>query len=535
MAHPSASSKVLRVAVIVDELVCDEVHQEAPGPIRVGSEVGNTIALHGRQKIRSHRRLAPVWLAMGAILILGGFGWFGSQLLNEAQLAAEAAVDNPFARAAPHDGTGGLAFLIAFLGLGPLFQGLYALRDQPGRIMGGGAPVPDRHMMFDYSGGRYFLDLPPNVRGKISLGKKAYTVSQLRKKFGARQNLRVQLSTRARGKLLVGETTLLFQFAPPKPVPRKPAFPVEFRPRLDQMVSREDAASLASVALVLGSYFTWAANAEVDDRFSVDEIDERFLQAMGIVPEPKEEVVEEEPEEEMLAQDEEEEDVKEEKEEPKPEKKDKPEKFSEAAMKKARGVGVARVLGTYGGDGPGTVFDVISQTENNLGEMFAQGMTTTVLADGGDISPFVPGGDGITAHGAMAGNAGLATSEAPELDKKETKREKKIRGKLKTTGTDVFGDVDKKAVKATIRRRMSALQHCYEKALRTQPSLQGKMTYTIEVSVMGSVTRVAIEEDTVGSPVVTSCTKGKIKGWRFPTQGAEEPAEVTFSVVFSGA
>jgi hypothetical protein len=61
------------------------------------------------------------------------------------------------------------------------------------------------------------------------------------------------------------------------------------------------------------------------------------------------------------------------------------------------------------------------------------------------------------------------------------------------------------------------------------------MTYTINISVMGSVTRVVIEEDTVGNAGVTACTKAKIKGWRFPVQGAEDPAEVTFSVVFSGS
>jgi hypothetical protein len=51
---------------------------------------------------------------------------------------------------------------------------------------------------------------------------------------------------------------------------------------------------------------------------------------------------------------------------------------------------------------------------------------------------------------------------------------------------------------------------------------------------MGSVTKVDIEEDTVGSAAVTTCARAKIQGWRFPMDGAEEGAEVTFSVVFSG-
>ncbi len=449
MATARQAERVLRVVAVVDDIVCDDVHQSCPGPITVGSRVDSDV----------------------------------------------------------------LAF---------------------------GPEVPPRHRVFDYRKGRYYLDLPEKTKGKVVLGKKKYSVSQLRKKFGVTSgDLRIELPKNAKGKLSLGETTLLFQFDKPKPVPKKLPFPVEFRPRLDQMLSREDAASLASAALVLGSYFTWAANKEVDSSFGVDDIDERFLQVMGIQrPEPEETPPEEEQQEEVLAQ-EEEEKVEKKEDEPEPEPKElaeKPQKYSEQAMKKARGVGVARVLGTYGGPGEGTVVDVIQQTENQLGELFAQGMTTTVMADGGDISPFVPGGEGITAHGAMAKNEGLETGQGPEVETaKAKKKEKKVRGKLKTTGTDVFGDVDKKMVQATIRRRMGALQHCYEKALRTQPNLSGKMTYTINISVMGTVTKVVVEEDTLGSGAVKGCTVAKIKGWRFPMKGAEEPAEVTFSVVFSGS
>jgi hypothetical protein len=192
------------------------------------------------------------------------------------------------------------------------------------------------------------------------------------------------------------------------------------------------------------------------------------------------------------------------------------------------------VLGTYGGPGEGTVFDVINDTENNLGDLFKKGMTTTVLADGGDFGEFVPGGDGITAHGNALATQGLQTGEGPALEGTD-KRERKIKGRTQATRTDVTGDVDKKALTATIHRRTGALQHCYNTALRTQPDLAGKMTYTIFISVMGTVTKVVVEEDSLGSAAVTACAKAKIQGWRFPMNGAEEGAEVTFSVVFSGS
>src|SRR5690606_18549843 len=102
----------------------------------------------------------------------------------------------------------------------------------------------------------------------------------------------------------------------------------------------------------------------------------------------------------------------------------------------------------------------------------------------------------------------------------------------KATKTDVFGDIDGKGVKAQINRRMSALQYCYNAVLSSRPGLAGKMTFTIGISAMGSVTTVVVEEDTVGDAKVKTCAQAKIKGWRFGKQ--EDSGEVTFSVVFSG-
>jgi len=399
-----------------------------------------------------------------------------------------------------------------------------------------GAAAPLHHTIFDFRQGRYFLDLPASARGKLSLGNKAITVGALRQQLGGGDRLRVVLDPRAKGKLLIGETTILFQFAEPKPIPAALPFPTEYAMRVRDAFSPLDRYTMASSAAVLGTFFVYQANQERKDEMDLDSVDERFHTAMGLREEkPEPELVPEEEKDELAEEDEDKKVVEKEKPKDKPKILDeKPEKFSQKAMAEARSVGVARVLGTWGGPGEGTVFDVINSTENNLGELFDQGMTTTVLADGGDISPFVPGGTGITASGSAVQTAGFETGSGPELERKDGKLERKIAGVTKATSTDVFGDVDKTSIKAAIKHRTSALQHCYNKALRTQPDLAGKMTYTIAISVMGSVTKVEIEEDTVGSAAVTTCARAKIQGWRFPMDGAEEGAEVTFSVVFSG-
>lgn len=399
-----------------------------------------------------------------------------------------------------------------------------------------GSTAPVRHPLFDYRDGTYFLDLPENARGKIKLGKSAMTVARLRQRYGANGKCRIRLDPRAKGKLQLGQSTLMFQFAPPKPVEPKLPFPEIFKVSILSMLGALTIYSQLASASVLGPFFAWAAFSELPENRELD-IDDRFLAIVGQKPpEEKEEEPEEEEKEDELAEEDKEEIVVK-KEKPKPDQKvlkERPTTFSSKAVAQARSVGVARVLGTYGGEGPGTVFDVIQTTENRLGELMESGMTTTVEANGpiGELAPI--GGDGIDLHGALVATQGFDTGSGPALDDKHDKRERKIVGRTRASNTEATGGGDKKALRATINHRTGALQHCYNKALRTQPDLAGKMTYTISISVMGTVTRVLIEEDSLGSASVEACTKAKIKGWRFPMEGADEGAEVTFSVVFSG-
>lgn len=409
-------------------------------------------------------------------------------------------------------------------------------RDVASELLVFGQAMPEHHVLFELDkDGGYTLVLPPWAGGVLKQRGRALRVADLWRKQARRDAkasaLRLRLDPTSKGKLVLGETALLFQFAPPAPPVRKDPFPREYAARPFAGFSRFDLATLLSGLMILGPYFIWAATKPIDPTIE-PEIDERFLRVMGIPPKKDEPEPEKPPEEDetLLAQ----EDDKKKKDPVIVDKVISPTKaFSKEAIAKARGVGVARVLGTYGGPGEGTVFDVIQSTENNLGELFAAGMTRVVDADGNEVSGFVPGGEGISALGAAVGTKGFDVSAAgPEvagLDKKERKIS------LKGGPADIDGDADKKAVQATIRNRMSALQSCYEKALRANTGLSGKIVYTITISVMGTVTNVQVLDDSLQDEGVKTCTVAKIKGWRFPTTpGAEASSDVTFSVVFSG-
>jgi hypothetical protein len=493
----------------------------------------------GRPK--DYRKRAPIWITLGAVMVLGGTALFAyevSRVPNPLE-ATEATQGDISAFKRETDGTGGLGLVIGLLGLIPLVAGTMGRLDEPvepARKPPKGGHAPRDHKLFEWVAkeGTYYVNIPPDTKGKLALGDTKATVEQLRQRFNEQGNLRLKLGSKAKGRLLIGQTKILFQTTKPAAKVRVDPFPHEYIDPIHylkqtqlELITNGAAAALAAIFGIWFFYFADRTPPPPSDRMTKAMGTASFYEEKEEEPIPEEE----ESKEEVLKM----EDKEKEKEVEIDESKlTKPDNISDAAFNQARGVGVARVLGTYGGEGPGTVFDVIQSTENDLGNLFAQGMAIDNYQGGPLSGEYVAGGGGINATGSVAENAGLETGEGPAEVGKTDKKERKV-GKASSAVNDVFGDVDKKAVSATIRQRMSGLQACYEKALRSQPNLKGKMSYTITINVQGRVTKVVIEEDTVGDASVRACTEAKIKDWRFFAEGAEEPSEVTFSVSFTGA
>ncbi|MFV8750771.1 AgmX/PglI C-terminal domain-containing protein [Nannocystaceae bacterium ST9] len=497
----------------------------------------------GWARPKDYRKRAPIWIGLGAVMVLGGTALFTYEVAQVPSPldATEATQGDISSFKRESEGTGGLGLVLGLLGLVPLVAGVMGrLEDpiEPARKPPKGGHAPRNHKLFEWvaSEGTYYINIPPETKGKLALGESKASVEQLRQRFGEQGNLRLKLGSKARGRLLIGQTKVVFQTSKPAAAPAIDPFPREYvdpihylKPTELELITNTGALGLA---LIFGIWFFYFADRTPPPP------SERMTNAMGTAsfyeekeePIPEEET--EETDEQLLEQKDDKKVVVED--EIDESKLVKPSSISDAAFNQARGVGVARVLGTYGGSGPGTVYDVIQSTENDLGNLFAQGMAIDNYSGGPLSGEYVAGGGGINATGSVAENSGLQTGEGPAEVGKTDKKERKV-GKASSAVNDVFGDVDKKAVSATIRQRMSGLQACYEKALRTQPNLKGKMSYTITINVQGRVTKVVIEEDTVGDASVRSCTEAKIKDWRFFAEGAEESSEVTFSVSFTGA
>jgi hypothetical protein len=94
--------------------------------------------------------------------------------------------------------------------------------------------IPPNFRLFELIGGEYVLNYLDGMTGRVALKTGISDLAALRGQakripVGAVQMYQVNLSEEARGKVVVGETTFLFQFVAPPPVQPKPQLPVSVK------------------------------------------------------------------------------------------------------------------------------------------------------------------------------------------------------------------------------------------------------------------------------------------------------------------
>jgi hypothetical protein len=80
----------------------------------------------------------------------------------------------------------------------------------------------------------------------------------------------------------------------------------------------------------------------------------------------------------------------------------------------------------------------------------------------------------------------------------------------------VRGGLERSEVEAVIQENLSQIRYCYNKALRTNPNLSGKVTTSFVIGGDGSVKTSRVPASTMASQEVEDCIKGRIASWKFP-------------------
>jgi TonB family protein len=210
-----------------------------------------------------------------------------------------------------------------------------------------------------------------------------------------------------------------------------------------------------------------------------------------------------------------------------------------AAKRRARlakavaGLGALKLLGTKG-KGSGTASDLLGRGDpgRKLDSAF-KGVSGLRAGRGGGGGLRGKGGGG-SGKAASIGDLGARVGGPGKVGTGGMVAEKVPKAIIKREREEVSGNLDKNQLGRSLRRAAKGVKMCYERALKRNPGLSGKIGVRIEINAMGRVTAVHIESDSINDPTVSSCVKATMKRQRFPAPEGG-PAEVVVPFVFQSS
>jgi outer membrane biosynthesis protein TonB len=384
--------------------------------------------------------------------------------------------------------------------------------------------------------------------GRLSVGGEVKALQDLKNSGKVKKGdtgYYVPLSPSSRGRIQMGEVTILFQFVTPPPKRPQPVLPSSMKGGWIQGVGGALMGMIALSALIQGGFVLYVQSQDWPEPKEMEtSIPDRFVELSKKKkepPEPEKKKKKAEPKESSEAEakaeapqpspspepsnEDKKDDKKKKKDEMSPEEKAKQEAKRQRQMaKEVKNKTIIGQLGHVSKDGGGTVADVLSDGagKKNMDEAFAnsEGVTSGTGAEKSGLS--TSGSSDAEGSGEATGIGELGkTSGAKEAGQaRETgqKKEEKVEASMdlkqpaQKAGT---GQLDSSSISSVIKRRASRIQQCYERQLKVNPKLSGKVIVNFTIGRAGRVTQSKAVTDTVGSGV-GSCVAQVVKGFRFP-------------------
>ena len=409
--------------------------------------------------------------------------------------------------------------------------------------------LPRNWLLFEASGSQYVAHFSDGMDARIAVGNEVISLSQL-KQTGKIQkkgtSWPLPLDERSRGKISLADMTILFQFVTPPPPQPRPQLPASVRGSaltgIDWFFT-----TVAAVSFLLHLVFViYLRNVDWPRKPDIEAVPDRFVQMVV----KKEEKKPEPKKEEVAKVDEEKKEEKkkgEEEKKPAPKKELSDEEKAKIAEAKAKAdaerrarlaeqvksTGLLKLLGAKS-DAGGSIADVLGKGDVDRDQEKAfQGVGGVGVASGNDsLRGIKSGGSGsgrVADAGNLRGGAGIAGAETGKGAGERT-----VKAAIKTETPAVDGDLDPNMVAKEVRSRLGAIKACYERALKRNPNLSGKVVIHWTITQAGTVSGVDVEQDTLGDAEVASCIKSLIARWRFPAPSGGS-VDVSFPFVFQAS
>ncbi len=392
--------------------------------------------------------------------------------------------------------------------------------------------LPASFSIFEHRNSQYHLVFTKEMQGRVRVGTSDVDFATLRQQDLAKKRgdcYVLPLTDSSKGKVSLGDLTLLFQFVAPPQEPVNPELPPLIKGSLWQSVDHLFFLILMGSLVVHfagAGYLAFSAKVE-EQELSLDELPDRF--AKLILPPRSAEPVAAKP---AATPESEKKEAKKEETAPKA-----PRPAGDPAIRRAdiqqkvASRGLLKILGSRGSGGGGAFADVLG-TSSGSGEIAnalagAGGVgvaTTEAVGQGGARKG---GGSGAVAGIGVVGTAGGGNVNLG------AKGDAHVSGQVKESMPEVESSaVDRQALARYVRARLKAMQSCYEQELKRNPSLKGKIMVRFVITPAGRAGEISFEENTLGSESVSTCIRSVIRGWIFPFKPPDNVA-VAYPFVFS--
>ena len=392
--------------------------------------------------------------------------------------------------------------------------------------------IPPNFRLFELMGGEYVLNWIEGMTGRVALKTGISDLGALRGQarrvqLGNAQVYQVNLSEEARGKVVVGETTFLFQFVAPPPVQPKPQLPVSVKAGLANDIDWTTTIIAAFSFLfhfgAVGSIYSDWMDPVIDDEVDVAQLLESVKQLPPPPPVEQPKEVSDAPATTAAA--------------------------AAAAPKATGGGGGAKGPGSGGGkmgDAKATAIsnDLDRMELSMLGALNSSGSATQGVLDRGDVPTGIL--DGAAASGAGVGQGGVAglnmgggsggpvrpgaggngglgsignTGSSGPTTAGTAAKVKGPVGNAQVGGANVSGGSVANAG-SVVAGMAAGFRRCYNRGLAENPEMKGSVRITARIGPNGEVLSASPSGGGGLSGTVISCVTARVSSAQFsPPEG----------------
>ena len=398
-----------------------------------------------------------------------------------------------------------------------------------------------RHaVVFKRRAGRWHLVLVDGLEGELVKDEKSHAIARLRasgqKKAKPGADLLVPLDAQATGKLTLASAKIYFQFTERRPkrlgLPLRNPFVAALQRLEPALANAFFVSAFAIIGTIGGAMALYPPQEDARNMFITAQNVKMLIEDAPEPPPPESDAPPEKPAEKS-----DEAEAKAEAPKAAPKKAAEPSKPADpkaARVALQESVTKRTILQYFAATKDGDTPNIISKDELWDGKMReAFDGTALVLSDRGTAGP---SGRGLREGGSTQGTvAGLGDGDlsggGTGVVETGTTRELKVKSNVKAEAVEEMfgGTLDRNVVSQTVQRRISAIKTCYERELKSNPALAGKVVVQFTIEESGRVGASKVLSDTTGEPRIGQCIAATIGRFKFPSP---EGGAVTASYPF---